>query len=203
MQRRITTAVLASASALAVFSLLTLRSPAARADIVAAYLEGHGGVSSVDNPATAASSGSQIAPGLGFQVGARLLFLEGYFDRTAFGQGASVSRGILGLRAGLGAGDLRLVLRGGGGIITDEGGALTGIQPGLAGRRGVVARGGVALEKRLAPGKLLAGLSLDGEAFSLQDSGAATTRFGASTIVNRTQGTDIFLSLEVKFELGI
>jgi hypothetical protein len=111
-----------------------------------------------------------------------------------------VSRGILGLRGGFGTDDLRLVLRGGGGVIDEQGGALSGGRTtlGVAERSGLVARAGVALEKRLAPGKLLGGLALDGEVFSLAGTSPAT-----SGLADRTQGSDIFLSLDLKFELGI
>ena len=198
--------IVTSTAMLAVIGVLALWARPARADIVAAYLEGHGGVSSAGPDAsarasTSASSNSGVSPGLGFQVGARLLFLEGYFDRTAFGSGAAVSRGILGIRAGVGAGGLRLVLRGGGGIIEEEGGALTGLHLGVPDRRGVVGRAGVALEKRLTPNTLLAGLAVDGEAFSLQNPGGSTT--SPAPIVDRTQGADVFVSLSLKFELGI
>jgi hypothetical protein len=176
---------------------LALGGRSARADVAAAYIEGHGGITSKDNNDNrAGTSASSTAPGLGFQVGARLLIFEGYYDRTAFGQGASVSRGIVGLRAGIGGGDLRLILRGGGGVLFEEGGALTGARLGLGSRQGVVARAGVEIEKRLVPKKFLAGLGLDGEVFSLQNS-------GTSNIADRTQGFDLFGSLHIKFELGI
>jgi hypothetical protein len=169
----------------------------AHADILAAYVQGHGGVSSTDAENRSSMASNGLAPGLGFQVGARLFIFEGYFDRTAFGQGAAVSRGILGLRAGLGAAGLRFILRAGGGVLQEEGGALTGVQLGLGDRRGVVARAGIEVEKRLVPKKFLAGLGIDGEAFSLHNPGASP--FGSS----RTQGTDVFASLHIKFELGL
>jgi hypothetical protein len=170
----------------------------AHADVVAAYIEGHGGLSSTEGAANrAATSNGGLAPGLGFQVGARVLIFDGYFDRTAFGSGASVSRGILGLRAGLGTGDLKLVLRGGGGVLFEEGGALAGSQPVIGSRSGVVARAGLAVEKRLTPGQLLMGFGLDGEVFSLENSATS------GALAERTQGSDIFLSLQLKFELGI
>ena len=180
---------------------LLLAAPPARADVVAAYVEGHGGLSSLEGSgpgrATTSSQGSGVAPGLGFQVGARVLIFEGYFDRTSFGSGAAASRGILGLRGALGAGDLKLVLRVGGGVLWEEGGALDGTQTIVGDRSGAVARAGLAIERRLTPGQLTAGLGLDGEVFSLAGSTAA------SSLAQRTQGSDIFLSLRFKFELGI
>jgi hypothetical protein len=168
----------------------------ARADLVAAYVEGHGGLGNNEagSRASTSSSSSGLSPALGFQLGARLLIFEGYYDRTAFGSGASVSRGVLGLRVGLGGQGLRLVLHGGGGVITEEGGALTGMSVGATSRNGVVGRAGVALEKRVMP-TLWGGAALDGEVFSLA---AATSSTGP-----RTQGQDAFFSLYLKFELGI
>ncbi|HET6151033.1 MAG TPA: hypothetical protein VFH68_26090 [Polyangia bacterium] len=167
----------------------------ARADVVAAYVEGHGGVGNNEGGTRSSSSSSSgLSPAIGFQLGARLLIFEGYYDRTAFGSGASVSRGILGLRGGFGGKDLRLVLHAGAGVITEEGGALTGMTVGAAERNGVVGRAGVALERRLMP-VLWGGAALDGEIFSLS---AATSSTGP-----RTEGQDAFLSLYLKFELGI
>jgi hypothetical protein len=193
-------------TSLVVTAGLAVSATPARADIIAAYVEGHGGLGNNDaanrSSTSSGAGGGGLAPALGFQLGARLLIFEGYFDRTAFGAGVSVSRGILGLRAGLGSNDVRLILRGGGGVITEEGGALTGTTLGTASRDGLVARAGIAVEKRLAPGKLLGGLGLDGEVFSLVSPTplTATTSPGLS---GRTQGSDVFLSLYLKFELGI
>jgi hypothetical protein len=189
--RTIATSLLVAVGAVA------LSAAPARADVVAAYVEGHGGVGNNEGGTRASTSGSSssgLSPAVGFQLGARLLIFEGYYDRTAFGSGASVSRGILGLRVGLGSQDLRLVLHAGGGVVTEEGGALTGMTVGAAERNGVVGRAGVALEKRLMP-TLWGGAALDGEVFSLS---AATSSTGP-----RTEGQDAFLSLYLKFELGI
>jgi hypothetical protein len=95
-------------------ALTLLASSAARAEIVAAWAEGHGGMASN-------SANSEVATGgLGFQLGARLLILESYLDHTRFGEGASISRGVIGLRGGFGGRDLRLVLRGGLGVVEER-----------------------------------------------------------------------------------
>jgi hypothetical protein len=175
---------------IAVVAALTfLGASRARADVAAAWVEGHGGMEN-GSADTRGSFG-----GLGYQLGARLLIFEGYLDHTGFGEGAAVTRGIFGLRGGFGSKDLRLVLRGGLGVIDEQGGALTGRLPGTPDRRGGVARAGVALESRLMP-VLLAGFSLDGETFALAEPDA----FGTSGTV---EGSDVFASLHLTFELGI
>ncbi len=190
----------ASVIALALTAATLVFAPARRAhaDVIAGFVQGQGGLSSSDattNRTSSLSSSSGLTPGLGFQVGARLLFVEGYYDRTAFGSGASIQRGIVGVRARFGPGDLRLVLRAGAGMLTEHGGAISGIALG-GDRRGVVGRVGVALEKRLSRGELFAGVGLDGEVFSLQTPDTPH--------VNDTSvGGDLFLSLHLRFELGI
>ena len=186
-----------AAGALAL-TLVALAPRTSRADLVAAYLEGHGGLSSSDGQGTSGgtTSASVSAPGLGFQLGARLLIFEGYIDRTSFGDGMNASRAVLGLRAGIGVGGLRLVLRGGAGALAERGGALTGPYPGVPDRSGVVARAGIALESRLAP-LLWGGFGVDGEYFTLGND------IGGSVGSSRIQGSDIFASLKLMFEIGI
>jgi hypothetical protein len=171
----------------------------ARADVIAGFVQGQGGLSSTDTTTStrtsSLSASSGLVPGLGFQVGARLLFVEGYYDRTAFGSGASVQRGIVGVRGKIGLGDFHLVLRAGAGILTEHGGAISGSAQG-GDRRGAVGRAGVALEKRLTRGELIAGIGLDGEVFSLETP-------STPNVADTTFGGDLFLSLHLRFELGI
>lgn len=181
---------------------------AARADIAAAYIQGYGGLSSPQS--SAAPSGGALGPaasgdtagGVGVQAGARLLIFEGYGDYTAFGSGQSVLRGIVGLRGAVGLGGFRLVLRGGGGLLDERGGVLTGRAADGTGneRIGVVARAGVALERQLAP-LLLGGLGVDGEIFNLGSPNGTTIHTDGTS--DRLSGADIFLSLHLKFEIGI
>jgi hypothetical protein len=173
-------------SALAIAISLVAARPA-RAEVAAAWAEGHGGMTSAPSESTGPMGG------LGFQLGARLLLFEGYLDHTAFGEGASVTRGIFGLRGGIGSSQTRLVLRGGLGLIQDQSGALTGRVAGFPERRGGVARAGVALETHLAP-LLLAGFGIDAERFVLANPGPDT---------GYTTGSDVFASLHLMFELGI
>jgi hypothetical protein len=174
---------------LALAAVTILTAARARAEVAAAYVQGYGGMASGDG---AASTMSAAPPGLGFQLGARLLIFEGYFDHTSFGD-ASVSRGIVGLRGGFGGNGLRLVLRGGLGAINEHGGALTGRLPGAPDRQGAVARAGLALETHVAP-LLLAGLAVDAERFIFP------ADFPGGRAIS---GSDVFASLRLTFELGI
>lgn len=163
----------------------------ARADIAAVDVEGHAGVTS--GPGT--GSPAENMGGIGFGLGARLLIFEGYYDYTNFGSGAAISRAIGGLRAGIGAGDIRLVLRVGGGLIRESGGALSGDSLGLGTNTGAVGRIGAALETRVAPACLI-GLGIDGETFVL----SGPSRPGNDGLYT---GSDVFGNLHVMFELGI
>ncbi|MES1209117.1 MAG: hypothetical protein ABUS79_24530 [Pseudomonadota bacterium] len=161
---------------------------------MAAYVAGHGGLSSPDTGT--ASNGQGVSPAVGLQAGARLLIFEVYGDHTTFGSSASVSRGILGLRGAVGFGKTRLVLRGGGGVLAERGGALTGHLGGTPDRTGPVGRAGIALERQIAP-MLLFGGGLDGEIFTLVVADSPTA------VESRTTGSDVFFSLHLKFEIGI
>jgi hypothetical protein len=178
-------------AALVIVTLATAGS--ARADVVAAYAQGHGGF---DSGGTSAAANNGSTMGLGYGLGARLLIFEGYFDYTTFGQGSTVSRGILGLRGGFGSKTTRLVLRAGAGIINEQGGALTGRLPGTPDRSGAVGRLGAAIESRIAP-LLFVGLALDGERFALSEPNSSLT--GAGVIV----GSSIFARLHILFEIGV
>jgi hypothetical protein len=173
-------------------------SSSARADIAAVFADGHGGIESGagTTEVNGANTSSSPSAGLGYRLGARLLIFEGYYDHTGFGDGAGITRGILGFRGGFGTNDLRLVLGAGAGIIDEQGGALSGRPPGMPDRRGEVGRVGAALEGRVAR-LLLVGFGVDGEAFTLP---AATGPFGS---MSSTVGTDVFANLHVLFELGI
>lgn len=179
-------------SAALALAVVVLGAPqAARAAVAAVSAEAHGGVT------IAGQTGPTDAGvgGIGFQLGARLLIFEAYYDYTNFGGSPAVSRGIGGLRAGFGTGDIRLVLRAGGGIISEHGGALTGNSLDLGTHTGVVGRLGAALETQVAP-TLLLGLGIDGETFIL-DAPTGPRDSGPYT------GSDVFANLHIMFELGI
>jgi hypothetical protein len=128
--------------------------------------------------------------GLGLTAGARILIFYGYVDYTGFTMNESVSRAILGLRAGFGS-NLRLVLRTGAGAVYEQHGALTG-PSGAPNRAGGVVRGGAALEAALSP-LLYLGFGFDAEHFQFPDN-----RMGIPTA-----GNDIFAALRATFEIGI
>ena len=166
--------------------VIAFTAPRAEAKIAAVYASGQGGV----------QSGQDAGNGLGFTLGARLLIFDGYFDYMGFGQDVSVSRGILGLRGGFGTKDARLVLRAGGGVIEEQGGALSGRASGMPERSGEVGRVGAAFEGRVSP-LFLVGIGVDGEAFSLPAAIGPTG--SAASIV----GTDLFANFHLLFELGV
>jgi len=182
---------------IAMVSVLALTAAPARAEIVAAYVQGQGGVSSPRTGTDPGGSGAST-PGVGVQGGVRLLMFEGYGDYMSFGGGVTTTRAIFGLRGALGLGSFRLIVRGGGGILKEEGGAVTGQALGVPAREGFVARAGVQLETKFAP-TLLGGFGLDAETFSLAETGADV----AATLSERKTGSDIFGSVYLKFELGI
>ena len=140
----------------------------------------------------------ESTPGVGLQGGVRLLVFEGYGDYMSFGSGISTTRAILGIRGAVSLGSFRLILRGGGGVMKEEGGAVTGQALGAPKRDGFVARAGVQLEHKLAP-MLMGGFGLDAERFSLAPSGTDV----AATLAERTSGGDIFGSIYLKLDVGI
>jgi hypothetical protein len=170
---------------------------AARADLVAGYVEGYGGVSNADT-GVSGSTASGLSPSLGAQAGVRLLGLELYGDYNSPGSGA-IERGILGLRLGFWLTDMtRLELRVGGGAIAEQGGALTGRTVMPIDRAGVVGRVGVNLERRLTSTQwLMAGIGLNGEWFTVTNTQTALQSDGW------IQGSDVLATLHLKFELGI
>jgi hypothetical protein len=187
--------LVAGLGALLAVSLPCVRS--ARADIVAVHMGAYGGLSSHPSGAPAVD-GSSVTPGLGFELGLRLLIFEAYVDRMAFGDGRGTTRGIIGIRAGYGIGGVRLWARAGFGAIFDQGGTLSGVDPGIAvpDRHGVVARAGVGFEKPLNPNVFTIGFGVDGEYFTLDSP-------TVGTVAVRSQGSDILASVRFKFEVGI
>lgn len=165
--------------------------PRAEAKVLALYAAGQGGFQNT----------SETTPGLGFELGARVLILDGYVDYTTFGQNESVARGILGLRGGFGSNDVRLVLRGGLGAIREEHGALNGLTVSPPSRVGGVARVGAGIDARL-DALLYLGFMIDAETFLFP--GSETVAVGMTDVPSSyQQGADIFAGLKLTFELGI
>ena len=181
--------VWSAALSLAVVAVAAPR--AARADVAAVYAEGHGGMTTGGGIGLADTG----TGGFGFRLGARVLIFEAYYDYTDFGGNAAISRGIGGLRAGFGGHDVRLVLRAGGGVISETGGALTGNSLDLGTHTGAVGRIGAALEAQVAPA-FLVGFGIDGETFVFP----GPSRPGDSGVY---AGSDVFANLHLMFELGI
>ena len=159
---------------------VALSAPRADAKVAAVYAGGFAGLMSENTR----------DPALGLTAGARFFIFDGYVDYTNFAPNESVSRAILGLRAGVGS-SLRLVLRAGAGTVYEQHGALAG-PTGAPSRTGGVARGGVAIEGALAPLFYL-GFAVDAEHF----------RFPDNNLGIPTSGSDIFAALRATFEIGI
>jgi hypothetical protein len=159
---------------------VALTAPRADAKLAAVYGSGFAGFMS-ENTHDA---------GLGLMAGARIFIFDGYIDYTNFAPHESVSRAILGLRAGFGH-DLRLVFRGGAGTVYEENGALAGFAGGPS-RTGGVVRGGAALEGALGP-MLYLGFGFDAERYRFRDNDLGIP----------AEGSDLFAALRATFEVGI
>jgi hypothetical protein len=155
-------------------------------ETAAIYVQGMGG--SMSNNA------GQSVGGLGWQAGAQLLIFEAYLNQIAFANGSSVTRAVFGPYFDLTLGHWELSLHLGVGAIRDSGGALFG-EDSAGAHNGAVARIGVGLERDLGTFFVI-GASLDSEAFS-----SKSMNYGADS--QWQDGSSVFLSGHLKFELGI
>jgi hypothetical protein len=155
-------------------------------ETAAIYVQGMGG--SMSNNA------SQSVGGLGWQAGAQLLIFEAYLNQTAFANGSSVTRAVFGPYFDVTLGHWELSLHLGVGAIRDSGGALYG-DSSEGPHNGAVARIVVALERDLGTFFVI-GASLDSEAFS-----SKSMNYGTGS--QWQDGSSVFLSGHLKFELGI
>ena len=172
-------------------AVVALGASRADAKAVAIYAAGEGGVQNT----------GEGTPGLGFELGARVLLLDGYVGYTVYGPSESVARGILGVRGGIGDKDVRLVLRAGLGAIREEHGALMGTAMAPPTRTGGVARAGIGLDARLDPLFYL-GFMVDAETFLFP--GSETVAVGGTRVASSyQQGADVFAALKLTFELGL
>ena len=198
--RTMLSSVAKAAAGLAAFFALVAFARPARADLLAAYIQGYGGLSNADSSVSSAASSSSGRQGaLGVQAGARIFILELYGDYTTLGDGMAVERAILGLRVGLDVtSKTRFELRLGGGAIGEEGGALTGPANAPQHRVGVVGRAGVNLEHQLLDmGRLMGGIGINAETFTMAPADNPTLPQGW------VSGSDILATLHLKFEIGI
>jgi hypothetical protein len=169
----------------------------AHADLAAVYLQGNGGLASgrVNQPPEGGAS-PDYGPAFGAQLGARVLFGEGYIDHTAFSGSRGVTRYVLGVRGGVGLGDIKLFLRGGVGYLSEHGGALAGELMPMRDRRGFIARGGGGVESSLGGGFYLGG-AVEAEYFHVSPHDASM--FGDEA----RSGTDMFGYLYLKLQFGL
>ena len=174
--------------------LLCATSLEARAELVGVFFQGHGGVAGGDS--------SELMPGgaepglgsaVGLKLGAHLFMLEGYYDRTAFSSGGTVSRGIVGLRGSADFTRLRLTARAGLGMMWEEDDVLGGMSA-SGERSGGVARAGLALDYRFTRA-VYVGAAFDAEAFAIAPDDAAMDDYHT--------GTDVMGTLHLGFELGL
>ena len=163
---------------------------AAHADTAGIYLRGHGGYggASVEEP-----GGNEPSLGMviGGELGAKILLFNAYVNYDRYLDHGSITRGILGLTSDIELAGWRLSGRIGAGLMMEKetlfGGDLD--------HTGVVARIGVAFDRRLSAGLWL-GVGVEAEYFALKPDGDMVE----STVHT---GADIFGSLRLSFELGI
>jgi hypothetical protein len=169
---------------LAAAAVLGLAASRADATVVSLYGTGQGGIQ------THGDTGLQA----GFEVGAHVLLFDGYVSYMGFGSDRSVSRGIVGLRYGLGSDRLRLVLRLGAGAIHESSGALTtALGPATLTRTGAVGRAGGSLEVRTYSA-LWFGLGVDAETYGF---------LGSNNLGFASHGSNVLGVAKLTFELGL
>lgn len=171
---------------------LAAAATSAHADTAGIYLRGHGGYggASVEELQPGGSEPS-LGMVLGGEIGAKILAFNGYLNHDRYLDHGSITRGILGLMTDVELAGWRLGGRVGAGIMMEKG-TLFG---GDLDHTGVVARIGVAFDRRLSAGLWL-GVGVEGEYFALKPSDSQVE----SSVHT---GADIFASLRLSFELGI
>ena len=179
------------ASLLSIVATAWILERAAEAQSAGLYLRGHGGYGGASaGELTPGGAEPSLGPVLGGEVGVNLLLFNAYVNHDRFLSRGSVTRGVVGLTGDLGLAGFRLTGRVGAGMLLDR----DAVFGGLDDHNGVVARAGVALDRRLSAGLWL-GLAVDGEYFALRRVGEVESRVHT--------GADVFGSLRLSFELGI
>jgi hypothetical protein len=158
----------------------------ASAESVMLYGQGQGGVSSNDGGP---------GPTLGIEVGAKILFISGYFSFDDYVDHGTVTRVLVGVGSDIGLGGFRLSGRAGAGLLFENNGAF-GMTPPAFDRTGLVARAGAALDYNLMPA-LWIGAGADVEYFGIKATDDAAPNKDVHT------GGDVLFSLHLRFELGI
>jgi hypothetical protein len=164
----------------------------AHADTAGIYLRGHGGYGGASvEEITPGGESPSLGMVIGGELGANILAFNGYVNHDRYLDHGSITRGILGLGSDLEFAGWRLSGRVGAGLMIEKetlfGGDLD--------HTGVVARIGVAFDRRLTPGLWL-GLGIEGEYFALKPDDEMVES-------NVHTGADVFASLRLSFELGI
>jgi hypothetical protein len=131
--------------------------------------------------------------GLGWRLGARVLFLEGFVSRTEFGEGSTSDNAVLGFADDLSLGNVRIRGSAGLGALRVRGGALGVAAGGDA--DGPLARVAVALDFDLGAGVWF-GAELETTTYRIVPE-------GGSVIDDGEGGTVVLGALQLGLELGL
>jgi hypothetical protein len=169
-------------------AILLLGVQEVRADLFSVYLQAHGGYGGGETEELMPGGNEPaLGPALGLQAGARLLMFEGYVDHTEMVRTGSVERAVFGVHGGLELLKTRLSLRAGVGALSEEDGALAGVEMEGIERVGILGRVGGAIDREITS-RLYLGVGLDAEAYALEDD---------------RRGYDVMGNVRLSFELGI
>jgi hypothetical protein len=175
---------------------ITVTAPtAARADVMALYLQGHGGYAGTSVAQILPGADASLGPLLGAELGARLMAFDLYVNMDDYLDRGTVTRAVFGLAADVGVAGWRLSGRLGAGMLWEKHNVF-GDMSTETDRSGVVGRVGVQLDRKLSGG-LYVGLGIEGEYFAIKPTSDAVLDTSVHT------GADILGSLHLRFELGI
>jgi hypothetical protein len=159
-----------------------------RAEIGSVFVQAQGGYAGGDTQELMPGGAEPaLGPALGLQAGARLLFLEGYVDHTEMVRTGSVQRAVVGVHGDISVLRTRLMLRAGLGALSEEDGALSGVEVEGEQRVGGLARLGGSIDREVTR-RLFLGGGIDGEAYALEGD---------------RRGFDVMANIRLSFEIGI